>query len=112
VAEPSGSDRGSRRVIVGRRGTVWAGVAAFFANAALVSGTGAGLGAKLLSSLFMGVFTCFGMRLLGRIRLGLRPELSPPDERDASATPAEGGWANPTPAQHRLDRLRRLFTHR
>ena len=110
MAEPSGSDRGSGRVIVGRRGTVWAGVGAFFANAALVYGTGASLVAKLLSSVFMGAFTCFGMRLLGRIRLNLRPEFSSPDKRNASETPVQGGWANPTRMQTLVARIKRLVS--
>jgi hypothetical protein len=96
--------------IVGKRGAIGAGAAAGIANVFIDRSQHLGTLTVMLSSLFMGVFTFAGVRLISCIRANIRPDTETPQERDPSSAPPLGGWANPTRAQSKYARWRRIFS--
>lgn len=85
---------------------------ALAANGLLVGSEGIGGAGLIVSSLFMGLFTYAGVRVVSRVRASLKPDFPRADAHDSSEAPVAGGWANPTPGQRRIARVRRLFLRR
>ena len=113
TTDPVRDRPGPRRpVVLGRTHALAAAFAAALVDALLIARANTDTTTKLLSVIFMGVFTFVGFRFITRIRYALRPPNLPPGEKNPSDPPAPGGWANPTRAQTFLTKLRRPFTRR
>lgn len=101
------ADRPTRR-LPSRRSSAIAASVAGIADGWLTARSGAGTGRVVAAALLMGLFVHVGIRWITARRLAHRPPVEQPQQRDPSAPPPPGGWANPTPGQRRAARLRRL----
>lgn len=101
--------RESRRTLASPKACVAVGVAAFVIQLAIVRSGGLAWPRALFSSAFLGMFTGFGLAWVTKMRRTVRPENAGPDERDPSAPPPVGGWANPSKGQSSLGRFARAF---
>ncbi len=107
--ENEGENKARMPLILGRRHAAAAAAAAAIADGALIARADTGTVTKVLSVLFMGVFTYVGFRFITKIRYSVRPPRLPPSTRNASDPPSAGGWANPTGVQTFLAKLRKPF---
>jgi hypothetical protein len=100
---------GHERTLASNRACVIAGVVAFALGSWINASAGAGIGRTLFGGLFLGVFTGFGLWLVTKARIRVRPQADDPTQRDPSAPPPSGGWANPTGGQNLLGKLGRAL---
>ncbi len=97
------------RIVASKRACVITGIVAFVLGALLNASAGAGFSRALFSGVFLGVFTGYGLWLVTKARLRVRPQTDDPTLRDPSARPPAGGWANPTGGQNLLGKLGRAL---
>ena len=98
------------RAIASKRACVISGVVAFVIGALLNASAGAGVSRAVFGGVFLGVFTGYGLWLVTKARLRLRPQADDPAQRDPSSPPPSGGWANPTGGQTLLGKFGRALS--
>ena len=95
--------------VVGPRGSAVAAVIAGSVDAYMAKTGHESWTTTIASALFMGVFTFAVFRVVARIRLGVKPDFTSPEQHDSRGKPQAGGWANPTRSQGTLQRFTRLL---
>lgn len=101
--------REPRRTLASPRACVIVGIVAFGVQLLIVGSNGVAWPRALFSAAFLGLFTGYGLWLMTKMRRRVRPEVAQPDERDPSAPPPVGGWANPSKGQNVLGRFGRAL---
>ena len=106
---PTDELREPRRNLASPRACVIVGAVAFVVQLLIVKSNGVAWPRALSSAAFLGLFTGFGLWWVTTMRRRVRPEIAKPDERDPSAPPPVGGWANPSRGQDVLGRFGRAL---
>lgn len=101
--------REPRRNLASPRACVIVGIVAFGVQLLIVATNGVPWPRAFVSAAFLGVFTGYGLWWMTKMRRTVRPEVAKPDERDPSAPPPVGGWANPSKGQNILGRFGRAL---
>jgi hypothetical protein len=98
--------RVDRRNLASPRACVIWGCVAFAIGVFLFRSPKISLGRTVFAAAFLGIFNGYGLWMLTKTRMKMRPPVQDTD-RDPSQPPPAGGWANPTSGQTTMRQLGR-----